>query len=206
MTTLSDHEPWLIPYIPKSGNIAIDVGSAQGLWTEALASRFKHVVALDPVQQLRVLPYDNISFIKKAAWSHPAHLTFRSFNNMDQTSAVFGRGEYRNYDKEIASNEADAIKIDSLKLKGVDFIKIDVEGAELEVLKGSRKTIKKNSPHILIEVHNPQQVAEIHKSLLFYEMTVIPRPDGETYNLWLYCKPISANIEKFYVKLLEFML
>jgi FkbM family methyltransferase len=202
---LSDHEPWLIPYIPKSGKTAIDIGSAQGLWTEVLASRFRTVVALDPVQQLPPLPYSNITFIKKAAWSYPAHITFNSFNNMDQSSAVFGRGEYRNYDVQIATTDADAITIDSLKLKNVDFIKIDVEGAELEVLKGSRKTIKKNSPHILIEVHNPQYVAEIHKALLFYEMTVIPRPDGETYNLWLYCAPISMYIDKLYTRLSEFM-
>lgn len=202
--SLKDHEPWLIPYIPKYGKTAIDIGSAQGFWTEILAARFRKVVAVDPVQQLPPLQYDNITFIKKAAWSYPAHLTFQSFNNMDQSSAVFSRGEYRNYDDLIATNEADAIAIDSLKLKDVDYIKIDTEGAELEVLKGCRKTIKKYTPVIIIEVYNPQYAAEIHKMLLYYEITIIPRPDGETYNFWMYCTPIKLDVEKIYMKLAEF--
>jgi len=39
----------------------------------------------------------------------------------------------------------------------VDFIKIDVEGMEFEVLKGFANTIKKNKPIIFIEVHVPEQ-------------------------------------------------
>lgn len=33
----------------------------------------------------------------------------------------------------------------------IDFIKIDVEGAELEVLKGAEQTIKRNKPYIIFE-------------------------------------------------------
>ena len=39
----------------------------------------------------------------------------------------------------------------------VDFIKIDVEGAELEVLEGAKETIRRSRPHVLFEhakVHN----------------------------------------------------
>ena len=34
----------------------------------------------------------------------------------------------------------------------ISFIKIDVEGHELEVLKGAKKTIKKFKPNMLIEI------------------------------------------------------
>lgn len=40
------------------------------------------------------------------------------------------------------------------KLK-LDFIKIDVEGAELFVLKGSEAILKKDAPKLLIEIHGP---------------------------------------------------
>jgi len=33
----------------------------------------------------------------------------------------------------------------------LDFIKIDVEGAELEVLRGAEQTIKRNKPYIIFE-------------------------------------------------------
>ena len=37
-------------------------------------------------------------------------------------------------------------------LENVDFIKVDVEGYELEVLKGSENTIKSFKPVIFIEI------------------------------------------------------
>ena len=49
-------------------------------------------------------------------------------------------------------NEVPVRTIDSLGLKRVDFIKIDVEGMELEVLEGARETIATHKPHMLIEV------------------------------------------------------
>ena len=42
--------------------------------------------------------------------------------------------------------------ISSLKVKAIDFMKIDVEGGELNVLLGSLNTIKSYNPIILIEL------------------------------------------------------
>jgi FkbM family methyltransferase len=43
--------------------------------------------------------------------------------------------------------------LDSFELDNVVFIKIDVEGAELLVLKGAEETIKRNKPVMLIEIN-----------------------------------------------------
>ncbi|MBL4886934.1 MAG: FkbM family methyltransferase [Flavobacteriaceae bacterium] len=49
------------------------------------------------------------------------------------------------------------ITIDSFikkeNIETVDVVKIDVEGAELKILKGMRESIKKFKPHLLIEIH-----------------------------------------------------
>ena len=45
----------------------------------------------------------------------------------------------------------DAITIDSLALKRLDFLKIDVEGMECEVLEGAKRTIRQSLPVILVE-------------------------------------------------------
>ena len=45
----------------------------------------------------------------------------------------------------------ESIPLDSLNLTNVDFIKIDVEGHELDVLKGSVETIKRFKPYIELE-------------------------------------------------------
>ena len=46
-----------------------------------------------------------------------------------------------------------------------NFIKIDVEGAELEVLKGSLNVIKKYNPVILVEIQNHKSYQEIQELL-----------------------------------------
>lgn len=55
--------------------------------------------------------------------------------------------------------EVEVCRLDDLvpKDKIIDFIKIDVEGAELEVLEGARETIRRSRPHVLFEhakIHN----------------------------------------------------
>ena len=60
----------------------------------------------------------------------------------------------------------DIISIDSLKLKNVSMIKIDVEGHELNVLRGLKNTIKKNKPNIIIEVWNKKRKREDFKKLI----------------------------------------
>lgn len=44
-------------------------------------------------------------------------------------------------------------EVERLKLKRVDWIKIDVEGNELAVLRGARQTLKQYAPRLLIEDH-----------------------------------------------------
>lgn len=59
----------------------------------------------------------------------------------------------------------DAFTLDYLiyekKFDEPDFIKIDVEGAEFEVLKGSQKILKFKKPLILISIHSENLKNEI---------------------------------------------
>src|SRR5687768_3401954 len=41
-------EPWLVQYIPQQGDVALDVGAANGTWTLDLADRFELVMAFEP--------------------------------------------------------------------------------------------------------------------------------------------------------------
>jgi len=49
------------------------------------------------------------------------------------------------------------VTIDSLNLPGLDFLKIDVEGAEGLVIQGAAETIKKYKPKVFFE-HNHQRI------------------------------------------------
>jgi FkbM family methyltransferase len=49
----------------------------------------------------------------------------------------------------------DSVSIDSLQLPRVDFVKIDVEGHELNVLQGARRTLEQHHPTLMVEVTSP---------------------------------------------------
>lgn len=62
------------------------------------------------------------------------------------------------------------------------FIKIDVEGAEMLVLEGSRQLLVANKPVLLIEVHSIQSMFLVEKFLLQlgYSLSIFDNPDRKS--------------------------
>ena len=59
--------------------------------------------------------------------------------------------------EEIEEKEIEIVSLDSLSFDNpIAFVKVDVEGLELEVLKGMMKTIKKHKPIMLLEYNGDQ--------------------------------------------------
>ena len=56
-----------------------------------------------------------------------------------------------------ATKKTPVITIDSLNLQRLDFLKIDVQGLEIEVVKGAMETIKRCKPIIVVEANNPSE-------------------------------------------------
>jgi hypothetical protein len=75
----------------------------------------------------------------------------------------------------------DAFSIDdivaTLNLKSVDVVKIDVEGAEVEALFGSRETLKTFQPKVILEIVNGGNfsVIKIFANNLNYRMLHIEK-------------------------------
>lgn len=74
----------------------------------------------------------------------------------------------------------DIVTIDSFHFAGVDFIKIDVEGFEMEVLQGAKQALQSSNAVVLIEVfdNNKQQVDTFMHSLGYKELISL-----EDYNV-----------------------
>jgi len=61
------------------------------------------------------------------------------------------------------------------KIKKVDFIKMDIEGAEFDTLKGAVKTLKKDKPDLIITIY--------HKGEHFFEIPSWLKKQVPEYNL-----------------------
>ena len=98
---------------------------------------------------------DRVKTFRCALAHEPSKATLVSFdkvydytrNVVNKAGVGFGAG----------GEATDVITIDSLNLPGLDFMKIDVEGAEGLVIMGAAETIKKYKPVIFFE-HNYQTI------------------------------------------------
>ncbi len=80
-----------------------------------------------------------------------------NFNEEKSFSSIYGNG--------INSVEVD--KIDNIVKQRVDFIKLDIEGAEQDAIDGAEETIKKYKPILAICVyHNAEDWYKIPQKVL----------------------------------------
>lgn len=103
----------------------------------------------------------------KIIYSHPA--------NIGQTYLAVSSKQV----KEIKGESIDIIKLDDIKIKDIGFIKIDVEGYELEVLRGGKKFFNTYSPIVMVEFHG----FEIEGKWETTELNVIKIMHQYKYNL-----------------------
>jgi hypothetical protein len=80
----------------------------------------------------------------------------------------------------------------------VNWIKIDVEGAEFEVLKGSTEILSRENMSLLVEVHNIKDPSHYHNIVDFlnhhnYEITFEQRYDGSGESHIIFRKKNNNN-------------
>lgn len=80
------------------------------------------------------------------------------------------------------------VSIDDLKITNVGLIKIDVEGFELNVLKGMVQTLKRDLPYITIEIRdsNFSEVLSLLESIGYQYVEIEEHRDYRDYNDYLF--------------------
>ncbi len=135
---------WLesFPYINSFRN-AVDVGCRDGEYSRYLHKHFDHVYCFD--YRRRKLFHKNVDLSKithfKCALGDE-HKIMRVSGAGSMTSQSVPQEKW--YDEQIYT-------LDEFKLLDVDYIKIDVDGFELKVIKGAINTIEKFNPILVIE-------------------------------------------------------
>jgi len=121
------------------------------------------------VENIRLNGLKNVIALNIAAWSEDRKVTLFIGDKPGHHSVKknFGRGSI------IVNAKALDNVLTELKVEKVNWIKIDVEGAEFEVLKGLQNTLRKHRPTLIVEISKEQNKIEDFISKLGYTVEKI---------------------------------
>jgi FkbM family methyltransferase len=148
--------------LARPGMVALDVGADIGYYTlqlSRLVGPTGQVVAFEPIPKARERLEHNITtngrtniVVSELALGNQEGTVYledpfkKSRLNLNKTTA--GEGDIK-----VTIRRLDDLA-GEMKLSSVDLVKIDVEGAEHEVLRGMEQLLKRFHPVLVIEVHH----------------------------------------------------
>lgn len=156
-------------HLPVGGTF-VDIGAHIGYYSlkaaKAVGSQ-GHVIAVEPnpetIQELREnirLSAANIAVYPVACSDSEAILEFFAAPRRNTGESSLSRKNAEQQGTARASYRVRAMPLDAIiqesGLPQVDVVKIDVEGAELLVLKGAKQTLSRCSPMLIVEVVDDQ--------------------------------------------------
>jgi FkbM family methyltransferase len=141
-------------WVPPGGT-AVDVGAWYGPWTAGLSRTADQVVAIEPNPALVRLLRGRFA---------AARIIEAAASDGDGTARLWLPAGGRGADglaslehKRERSITVRRLTLDSLGLTDVRFIKMDIEGHEAAALRGAEKTIRRDSPALLLELETRHQ-------------------------------------------------
>lgn len=183
----SGHEEWYVKNLIKLGgnDVFLDVGASVGQWSIWACPEVKLVVALEPNKAAyrwllrNTKRYKNIRRLNLAAWSISGNIDSWVELGLGSTSYTVRPHQSNRAQKRVPVS---AIGLDNLvsslnaPMENI-VVKIDVEGAELQVLDGASELLKK-ARVVILEVHQPKLSQKIQSlqgifQRLGYEIVIV---------------------------------
>ena len=153
----------------KKGDIVIDCGANVGLYTNFIRSivgKSGFVHAFEPIPST----FKNLQTNAKEYPSLNNYIlnNFGLYKKREDLTAyipdsIHGHASLNNHISEWKSDSTEEVSIElttldsyfsEKKLKKIDFIKMDIEGAELDALEGGRQTLSELTPTLHLEVNS----------------------------------------------------
>lgn len=173
----SNGEQWLQKKIAEINPVIIfDVGANKGEWSIAMAkiSPPSRIYAFEPVKEV----YDQLI-------SNTSNTTIKcnliALSNKNGESSFFQNNKqslfsslYQRHNENLVEVKVQTVKGDTFcnesNISTIDFLKIDVEGAELEVINGFAEKLKTSKIKIIQFEYGPMN---IHSRALLYDFYMI---------------------------------
>ena len=137
--------------------VAIDIGSCEGLWSLNLSEEFKTVYAFEPMPDvyavsLKWLP-ENVKLHNIALSDVEDNIEMIFFENNVGMTMKRGNAFIEDFMKNSRSKTftSKTRTLDSYGFTNVDFIKIDAEGEEQNIIYGAKETLNRCSPIIFVD-------------------------------------------------------
>ncbi len=171
----SDAEAVIFRNFLGPGMVAVDIGANIGCHTvlmSRLVTETGSVLAVEPQRQVFQMLAANVSLngrpnvhlMFSAAGAAPGMAKAPPVNY--RTDGNFGGVSMERMESGAPGEPVPVITLDGLNLPGCHFIKIDVEGAEADVLDGAENTIRTFEPLIYAENDRPDKSARLLAKLL----------------------------------------
>ncbi len=167
--------------------IVLDIGANIGTHTLTYARTADMVYAFEPQPLMFDMLCTNLLLNNvvnvtpiQCALGPTDGITYMNIHDPTQPNSPAGEGVGK------GESTVSMHKLDSLGIGKVDFIKMDIEGYELEALKGMKETLEKYQPVLYIEIHYQRLIEPIKRFLeefgysataLILTHVVYPEPD-----------------------------
>ena len=183
-------ETELLRSLARPGTTAIDAGANVGLITVPLAlavGRTGHVLAFEPApetvarlrENLRRNGLENVTVVEAALGAERGAATLvlgedSAYNSTALTSPAGGR--------EVRVERLDDVWEEAGR-PDVSVLKVDVEGAELDVLAGAAELVRSSRPAVLVEAAEPQRAEAVTQLLAGHGYRLTPAAGVQSWNL-----------------------
>jgi FkbM family methyltransferase len=178
------HESWMWNYLAslKEDDVFVDVGAHIGLYSIYAGHLLKQgkVIAIEPNPEtfnflrknIELNSLRNVLALNIAAWKEDGELPLYIADSSALHSLKPSIGSKRVYI--VKARKLESV-LSELGIYRVSFIKIDVVGAEVEVLEGLRSVLKLHKPRLVIDEVTNINVVRHFLEDLGYSISMVPR-------------------------------
>ena len=171
----AEQELFYLDRIVPAGAVTVDVGANCGLYTRKLSRLSRRVYAFEPSHSmadlLRRTSASNVSVHEVALSDQAGHAEL--FIPQEGHDLIHGLASLEPgvgaSSKAVASVNVPTARLDAIVRQDVAFVKIDVEGHELSVLKGAVELLEHSQPVFLVEAEDRHRIQATRSIFEFFE-------------------------------------